>query len=174
MTGRHEGAEQARLLEHWLDRQPDAFRVFRHRDGTAAGYAGYLALHEASAADLDADPGARAMWRYAQEHGPPRAGEQVTAWRFFVERDHHHDPSPSLSLTAVWHVQDILTRQQFAWDFVGTYTDVAVWEPIMNYMDFGRAETADYEVGGRRYAVWAHDGAGSVSRTGWSGRRRTN
>jgi hypothetical protein len=57
LTRDRQGAEQAELVAYWLDRQPGAFRAFRDRAGELIGYAAYLALHEASDADLAADPG---------------------------------------------------------------------------------------------------------------------
>jgi hypothetical protein len=157
MTREHQGAEQARLAAHWMDRQPHAFRVFRGSGGELAGYAGYLALHEADPPDLARDPGARAMWAYAHSHGAPRPGEPVTAWRFFVDRVHYHDPSASRTLVAVWCVQEILARGRSSWDFIGVYEDPDAWALLFAYMDFARASEADFTVGGHRYAVFAHD-----------------
>jgi AAA ATPase domain len=157
MTRRHQGPEQAELVEFWLQRQPDGFRVFRGPERDVAGYAGRLALHEATAADLDRDPGARAMWAYAQRHGPPRPGEQVLASRFFVDAEYGHGPSASLGLMTVWFVEDVVGQHRWAWDFIGTYEDEHLWAPVMDYIDFGRAPEADYVIGRRRYAVFAHD-----------------
>jgi energy-coupling factor transporter ATP-binding protein EcfA2 len=157
MTRRHQGPEQAELVEYWMQRQPDAFRVFRGPQQAVAGYAGRLALHEASAADLDRDPGARAMWAYAQRHGAPRPGERVLASRFFLDARYGHGPSASLGLMTVWFMEDVVGQQGWAWDFIGTYEDEQHWAPVMDYIDFGRAPEADYEIGGHRYVVFAHD-----------------
>jgi hypothetical protein len=157
MTRRYQGPEQAELVEYWLQRQPGGFRVFRGPERDVAGYAGRLALHEATAADLDRDPGARAMWAYAQRHGPPRLDEQVLASRFFVDAEYGHGPSASLGLMTVWFVEELVGQHGWAWDFIGTYEDENVWGPVMDYIDFGRAREADYVIGGRRYVVFAHD-----------------
>jgi hypothetical protein len=157
MTSRLQGIEQARLAEFWLVRQPDTFRVFRSAGGRVRGYAALLRLHEASPDDLAIDPGSRALWDYAQRHDPPRAGEGVGAWRFFLDAELHHGPSPSLNLIAQWYVEEMMTRDRCAWDFVATYTDAAVWEPVMCYIEFTRAPEADYEIGGTRYVTFAHD-----------------
>lgn len=157
MTAALQGREQAELVAYWMRRQPHAFRVFRGARGEPRGYGAYLELHEATDADLATDPGTRAMWRYAQRHGPPRTGERVMAWRFFLDRSQHHRSSPSLTLAAVWHVLEILTREHMSWSFVGTYTDAELWGPTLGYLDFWRAEDADYEIGGTRYVVFAHD-----------------
>ncbi len=157
MTRRHQGPEQAELVDFWLGRQPAGFRVFRGPEREVAGYAGRLALHEATAADLDHDPGTRAMWAYAQRHGPPRPGEQVLASRFFVDAEYGHGPSASLGLMTVWFVEDLVGQHGWAWDFIGTYEDEQPWAPVMDYIDFGRAREADFEIGRRRYVVFAHD-----------------
>jgi hypothetical protein len=158
MTRRHQGAEQASLVRYWMDRQPRAFRVFRRPGSEIIGYLAVLALHEASQADLDTDPGARAMWDYACRHSPPRPGEEVCAWRFFLDKeDHHHQPSTSLALLSVWSVEQFMSQRGRSWELAGTYQDPAAWEPIMAYMDFHRAPEADYRIGGQRYVVFAHD-----------------
>jgi hypothetical protein len=157
MTRRHQGPEQAELVGHWLTRQPDAFRVFRGPGREVAGYGGRLALHEATAADLDRDPGTRAMWAYAQRHGPPRPGEQVLASRFLLDAEYGHGPSASLGLVTVWFIEEIVGQHRWAWDFLGTYEDEQLWAPVMDYIDFGRAPEADFEIGGHRYVVFAHD-----------------
>ena len=98
MTRTAQGDQQAELAAHWLRRQPEAFRLFRDSDGEVAGYAARLSLHLARSEDIEADPGAAALWRYAQRHHPPRPGEQVVAWRFLVDRDSHQS-RPRLSST---------------------------------------------------------------------------
>jgi hypothetical protein len=157
ITRRHQGPEQTELVDHWLSRQPDAFRVFRGPQRAVAGYAGRLALHEATTADLDHDPGARAMWTYAQRHGAPRPGEQVLASRFFLDGEYGHRPSASLALVTIWLLEDVVGQQDWAWDLLGTYEDEHLWAPVMDYIDFGRAPEADYRIGGHRYVVFAHD-----------------
>lgn len=157
-----QGAAQADLVEHWMDRQPAAFRVLRDGNGTPAGFAALLALDEATEADLDADPGARAMWNYAIAHGRPRAGESVLAWRFLVDgvvdgaAEAHLAPADLLALLAAWRIEEGMARPAVSWDFVGVLDD-ATWEPLMRYLDFGRAAAADYTVGGRHHAVFGHD-----------------
>jgi hypothetical protein len=157
MTAALQGPEQAELVAYWMRRQPSAFRVFRGARGEPQGYGACLELHDATEADLATDPGAGAMWRCAQRHGPSRAGEQVLAWRFYLDGTHHHDSSPSLTLFAAWQVLDILSRDRAAWSLVGTYTDAELWGPTLGYLDFWRADDADYEIDGTRYVVFAHD-----------------
>ncbi|MEJ3657978.1 AAA family ATPase [Actinomycetes bacterium KLBMP 9759] len=157
MAAEHLGSRQAVLLDHWLTRQPEAFRVFRGDDGKPRGFGGYLALHEATSADIEADPGARAMWEFAQRAGSPRPGQAVMAWRFLVDCSPSGLSPIAAMLAAMARVEVGLSRSRWSWDLVGVVDDVDSWRPIMGYLDFSRAAGADYEIDGRTFAVFAHD-----------------
>jgi hypothetical protein len=116
MTRTAQGDQQAELAAHWLRCQPEAFRLFGDPEGNVAGYTARLALHLARSEDIEADPAAAVLWRYAQRHHPPRPGEQVVAWRFLVDRDPSEShPRLSSTLYGVWHITDILLRPVTAW-----------------------------------------------------------
>jgi hypothetical protein len=158
MTRAAQGHQQAEVAAHWLRRQPEAFRLFRDSEGNVAGYAARLTLHLARSEDIEADPGAAALWRYAQRHHPPRPGEQVIAWRFLVDRDPYEShPRLSSTLYSVWHITDILLRPVTAWDFIAFPTDLDYWEPVLNHWDFVQVPEADYQIGGTGYLTFAHD-----------------
>jgi hypothetical protein len=158
MTERHEGAASAALAAHWLDRQPHAFTVFRGGGGRRIGYTAVLALHEADPGDIAADPGAAAMWAYAQRHAPPRPGEEVHAARFFMDADAYQAPgSPSLNVLTIASTQRWLSRRRPGWELIGALTDPEVIGPLMAYIAFDRLPDADYEAGGLRHAVFGHD-----------------
>jgi len=158
MTRDTQGEQQAELAAHWLDRQPEAFRVFEGPDGEIGGYAARLALHLASREDIDADPGAATLWRYAQLHHPPRPGELVLGWRFVVDRDpDERHPRLAGTMFGAWHVIDILLRGPTAWEFDACYIDLEYWERFFNHFDFVHVPEADYQVGGKRYVAFAHD-----------------
>jgi hypothetical protein len=140
-----------------MDRQPQAFRLVRAPTGVLLGYGAYVALHEASESDLRADPGSRAMWEYAQRHGPPRTGEQVMAWRLFVDSESDRRPSRSDTLIRLWHGHEMVTRVDCSWDFVSIEADRAYYGPMFAHYDFHLAPEAGYQIGGRRYDVYAHD-----------------
>jgi hypothetical protein len=154
MTTAWQGEEQAELAAYWLDRRPEAFRVFRTASGEPRGYVACLELTET---DLGADPGVDAMWRYAQEHGAPRTGERVRAWRFFLDRYHGQLPSPSVTLFAACQTLDALTHHNTAWTLVGAYADPARWAATMHNLDFEPAKGAEYTIGSTRFPVFAHD-----------------
>jgi len=158
MTRETQGYQQAELATHWLRRQPEAFRVFEGPDGDIGGYAARLALHLATPEDIEADPGAAALWRYAQEHHPPRPGELVLGWRFVVDRDpDERHPRLAGTMFGAWHVIDILLRGPTAWEFDACYTDLDHWEQFFNHFDFVHVREADYQIGARRYVTFGHD-----------------
>lgn len=159
MVQRHETPESAALARFWLERQPQAFAIFRDAAGPAPiGFAAILALHEASADEIAADPGTAAMWAYALAHGAPRPGDEVFAGRFFMDAEAYQTlPSPSFNLIGIHSVQHYVRRPRLAWDFIGIWGDADGVAPFMNHIDYHRAAEADYEVGGRRYGVFAHD-----------------
>jgi hypothetical protein len=157
MTRELQGEEQAALVEYWMERQPQAFVIFRATAGEIFGYAVYLVLHEASADDLDHDPGARAMWEYALRHGQPRPGESVMAWRFFVDTEPEPRPSRAETLIRLRHGEEIITHGGRAWDIVCVPSDRGYWDPLLAHFDFHHAPEARFETGGRPYDVYAHD-----------------
>lgn len=163
MTARWQGAEQATLVASWMDRDPGAFRVFRTPSGAVRGYAACLDL----TADSGGDPGAEAMWRYVREHAPPRDGERVRAWRFYLDREHGQSPSPSVTLFAACQTLDILTSDDVAWTLVGAYADPERWDATLDNLGFWRA--GSYRVGGTRYRSTRTTGAAPGSRSGCAG-----
>jgi hypothetical protein len=158
MVERHETAESAALARFWLERRPRAFHVFR-RPGREEpfGFAAFLPLHELNAAELAADPGAAAMWAYAQAHGAPRPGEEVFAFRTYMDAEAYQAPSPSFNMAAIVSVQHYVSCPRLAWDFIGGWADPDAIAPFMAHIDYARVPEADFEVGGRRYGVFAHD-----------------
>lgn len=157
MTRRHEGEESARIVAHWIDRQPEAFVVVRERDERPRGFMVRLALDRATDEDLATDPGALAMWRWAQEAAPPRPGERVHAARTLIDRDVYQAPSPTLNVVTVVDTREWVAGARLSWELIGAWADERAAAPLMSYIDFHRVPAADYEVGGRRYAVFAHD-----------------
>lgn len=156
MTRHHQGSEQAELVGHWLDRQPQAFVVFR-REGEVVGYVTILRLHEASSKDIARDPGARAMWEYANTRDPPGPGDVVTAARFTVDRAHdQRRPSASSDGWTMVHVLRIANTPGMTWDFIGPWQSGDI-EPLMHYAQYHRVPEAEFDIGGRHHFVYAND-----------------
>jgi hypothetical protein len=156
MTARRQGEESAALVAHWLGRQPDAFIALRGGDGVLLGFVLYLTLDRASPEDVEADPGTRAAWAYALRHGPPRPGEEVTHLRVVIDRDLRQHAAPALNLVSVLSGRRWLTTPNLAWDFQSV-PDEATFGPLFAYLAYDRVPEADFEVGGRRLATFAHD-----------------
>ncbi|MGH9214570.1 MAG: AAA family ATPase [Acidimicrobiales bacterium] len=156
MTALHQGPAQAEMARHWLDRQPEAFAVFR-TDDEVVGYTAILRLHEASPRDIQHDPGALAMWTYAATHDPPRQDEVVTAARFFVDRaEDQVQASPSWDGFTIAHMLHAFNTPHLAWDFIGSW-QTPDHEPMMRYKDYHRVSDAEFDIDGRHHFVFAHD-----------------
>lgn len=159
MVLHYEGPESASVLDHWLDRQPDAFAVMRlGADAAPRGFTALIRLHEATAEDLAADPGARAMWHHAQRQTAPAPGEAVVACRFLVDREVHQAPgSLTFGLTAAQHLQHMLTRIERAKDFIGGIALPDQVDAFFEFIDFHAASAAAYELDGRTWTVYCRD-----------------
>ncbi len=156
MVTEHEGEESAQILAHWLERQPQRVVIFRDLEQQPAGFMVMLALHQASSADLNLDPSARAAWDYLQNHASLRQGEGATLFRFWMARDTYQAVSPTQSLIFINFVQHHRTTPGLAFTFF-TCAEPDEWAAMFAYADLVRIPEADFEVGGRRYAVYGHD-----------------
>ena len=156
MVDRHEGADSAAIAHHWLERQPAGFCVFRGRGHELLGFCAQIALHEAGEDDFARDPGARAVWAHAQQHAPPRPGDEVLLARFMMDRDAYQAPSRSFNVQTIRSTQEWLGRPRLSWYYIA-FADPKAMAPPMNYIYFHRAPEADFEVGGRKYGVFARD-----------------
>ncbi|UGT55929.1 ATP-binding protein [Nocardia asteroides] len=155
MTKRHQGLEQAELVEFWLERQPERFVAVRESGSTPIGFFCRLALHEATEADLTADPGTRTMWDHATRYGRTTPDEPVYAGRFLVDAQADQRPSPTMNTVTAFSTHAWLSQRGVAWDFIGAFAESESWEPFMRHIDFHHAD--GYTIGARRYAVYAHD-----------------
>ncbi len=156
MVEEHEGLESARLAAHWFERQPQGVVIYRDVEQRPAGFLMKVALHETSAEDRDVDPAARAAWRYLEGHVPLRPGEKATLFRFWMARETYQAVSAMQSLIFANVAQHYLITPGLAFTFFPT-ADPDFWAPAFAYTDLERCPEADFEVGGRRYGVYAHD-----------------
>ncbi len=156
MVERHEGAESAAIAAHWLRRQPGGFDVVRGREPEPLGFLAHVSLHEASEEDLAQDPGAAAAWAHAHQHAAPRPGDEVLCGRFYMDRDAYQAPSRSFNVVTMRSTQEWLMRPRLSWYYIAS-ADPDALAPLMAYIGFGRAPSADFEVGGRRHGVFARD-----------------
>ena len=153
---RWEGEESAHIAEYWLDRQPDAFRIARGPCDEMLGFVASLVLREELVEDAEEDPAIRAAWTFARR-GRLRAGEELVHHRFHMSRDGYQQVSPYINLLAMRATLAPVECRRLAWSFVCFACPEAPWLPLMRYVNFQRADDADFIVGGRGYAVFAHD-----------------
>jgi len=155
MVAQHEGPQSARIAAYWLQRQPQAFVVFRGPEPQPLGFAANLLLETVTPEDEQADPAVRAIWAYVRRYGPLRPGERIQIARFWMGREVYQTPLThnmvTLNTVITW-----LTTPNLAWTFC-CMADPAAWESVFAYINFRRVAEADFEVGGRRYGGFAHD-----------------
>ena len=153
---RYEGEESARIAEHWLDRQPQAFHVPRGSDEHMLGLVASIVLSDESSSDARIDPAVPGLWAFARRRGRPRPGEEIVHHRFHMSRDLYQQMSPNINLLATRATFAPLEHKRLAWSFV-TFADPEPMLPLMRYINFERAAEADFIVGGRSYTTFAHD-----------------
>jgi hypothetical protein len=156
MVERHEGPASATVAAHWLDRRPQGFAVFRGRGAEPLGFLAELSLHDATDDDVGADRGAQAVLRHAHRTTPPRPGDEVVVGRFYMDRDAYQAPSRSLNVVTMRCTQTWLSRPRLSWYYL-VFSDPDAVAPLMTYIGFERAPDADFDIGDRRYGVYARD-----------------
>jgi DNA-directed RNA polymerase specialized sigma24 family protein len=153
---RHEGAASEAIARHWLRRQPDAFLSFRDPRGGLIGFMAQLRLEDATDEDARVDPALPAVQGFMSRHGQARAGEEVCFARFYMGRDTYQAPSPTFNLLAANSSLYWTSHPKLAWSFAAV-AEPDLIAPMFTSIHFWRARDADFDVGGRRYGVFAHD-----------------
>ena len=153
---RHEGVESARIAEHWLDRQPQAFHVPRGPRENMLGLVASIVLSGGSSGDAAVDPAVPGAWAFARRRGPLRTGEEMVHHRFHMSCDSYQQMSPNINLLATRASFAPLELRRLAWSFV-TFAHPEPMLPLMRYINFERAAEADFTVGDRHYTTFAHD-----------------
>jgi hypothetical protein len=152
---RHEGEASAGIAAGWLERQPEAFHVWRSPDGRLQGLMAHLCFAAPDTNDLDADPALPAIWTHVRAAGGLRPGERMLVHRFWAGRDGYQDSASQTMIAAsaslLW-----MTLPGLAWSFPCT-ANPEHWAPMFAYCNFTREPALDFVVGGRAFGVFAHD-----------------
>lgn len=156
MVEQHEGTEAAELAAHWFAKQPEGLTVYRSAGKEPCGFLLTLRLDKADPADIEADPATGAAMAFARRHAPPRPGEDMIMFRFWMTRNDYQSVSPTQSIIFLNAVQTYFAHPNLAWSFFPC-ADGEFWSPALNYMDITRAEEADFRIEGKDYCVFAHD-----------------
>src|SRR5690606_28114332 len=135
--------DEAALVRHWLDRQPESFLLFRV-DGRVVGFTAILRLDRAAADDLAADPATRALDALWAREDPPRPGEATTMTRFMAGcRDLSQAPSPAWEGFCLAQALHPLRTPGLGWDLVAAFTSPSV-DPLFRYVDYPRRPEAEF------------------------------
>ncbi len=156
LVEQYEGREAANIARHWLEHQFGAFHLFRTSANQTFGYVCALTLTSASFDLYPFDPALASIRRFVEQHAPLRAGEEILLQRFWSGVDHYQEPGPVHNMVAMTLGTAWLTNSRLAWAFTVAH-DPAPWTPMFTYLNFERVPDADWQIGNRRYAVWAHD-----------------
>lgn len=152
----HEGDESARLLEMWLQRQPQGVTVVRDNQRQVLGLLVMVGLSEATPADLAADPATHKAWEHLQRNAPLRPGESAIFYRAWMDRESYQEISTVQARLFLVCLQYYLTTPGLAFTFFAC-ADPDFWEPIFTYGDLSRLRTVDFTVGERTYGIYGHD-----------------
>ncbi|MFE9438859.1 ATP-binding protein [Streptomyces sp. NPDC006602] len=149
-----EGAESAAIARFWLDRQPEAFSVYRStRTDDIVACSAWLRF--GGPEGVDVDPVVAAAWAHVDAGGPLRAGEHMAMARFQVEPQAYQRPSPSMNLMQ-WRVGgEIIRADRLAWSFV-VMRDDGFWNSYLERSDMMPTDAVPV-VGGHGYRLFAHD-----------------
>jgi hypothetical protein len=162
MTAEAQGPGSATLAGYWLDRQPGAFQVCRRgATGSPVAFGTWLRLTADDKPGACTDPIVTAAWAHSQAYGGPRPGEHLGLLRFMIHqaphdghrRHRHLSPASELMQTRV--VSEWLRQQGLAWSFI-TEPGPGYWRDQLEITEHGPI-SARPEVGGRSYALFAHD-----------------
>ncbi|MEV8630158.1 hypothetical protein AB0395_00735 [Streptosporangium sp. NPDC051023] len=137
----HEGEESARLCGAWLAEQPRSAVVVRGEAGEALGF--YQLIDVGSG---------------VADQAVPTGGEtgRTRMVRFWMDGRTYQDPSPVQLFITLHLFRSFLTPACPDLTLL-TFAEPDPWVTGCAHLDFHRVPDLDFEVGGRRFAVFGHD-----------------
>ncbi|GAA0623632.1 ATP-binding protein [Kribbella sandramycini] len=137
-------------LKYWLERQPQAFSVYRSPGSpTPTAFVAKLRLEEPRADDLAADAVVATAWQHSRAAGPVRGGEHLTVVRYFVLAPECELPCGTGDLMQMRLIHEWIKGERLAWTYVAV-TDVDRWREQLEYLDHD-------QVSGGAVTLFAHD-----------------
>ncbi|MCX4993516.1 ATP-binding protein [Streptomyces sp. NBC_00568] len=147
-----EGEESEHIASYWLDRQPEAFRIYRStQTGVLDAFSAWLRLSE----DIASDPIASAAWRHACSVAPPRPGEHIGIERFSVSSQAYQRPSAPMTLMQWRATGEMIRGERLACSYV-VMRDDGFWNAHLGDINMVPAESRPV-VGDHSYAMFFHD-----------------
>ncbi len=156
IVARWEGEDAADLAAMWMQAQPENTLVLRDTETIPAGLMTMVRLDRATPKQIASDPGTQVAMKFLNKNAPLRAGEAATVFRFWMGRDTYQNVSPAQSIIFVNAVRHYLSTPSLAYTFFPT-ADADFWQMVLNYADLHRLPAADYEMDGKKFAVYGHD-----------------
>ncbi|MFK0252808.1 ATP-binding protein [Streptomyces sp. NPDC090445] len=149
-----EGAASAAIAAYWLDRRPEAFRVYRStRTGEVLAFSAWLCLDQPEG--LEADPVVAAAWRHTRATSPLRPGEYMALARFSVYPDAYQLPSAPMTHMQWRATGEMVRADRLAWSYV-VMRDNGSWDAHLRDINMLPADERP-AVDGHRYALFGHD-----------------
>ncbi|MCL7430177.1 AAA family ATPase [Streptomyces sp. YS415] len=149
-----EGTESAAIVRYWLDRRPEAFRVYRStQNGETVAFFAWLRM--SAPPPPGADPVVDAAWAHARAGAPLRAGEHMALLRFAVYPARYQRTSAPMDLMHWRGLGEIFRDERLAWSFV-VKRDDGHWDDYMRHFAMPRSERTA-RVGSHTYVLFGHD-----------------
>ncbi|WP_299538703.1 ATP-binding protein [uncultured Streptomyces sp.] len=151
-----EGPESAAVVDFWLERQPEAFWMYRDSaTGEAAAFMTWLRLSEPRPDELAADPVLAQAWEHIVRTGPLRPGEHLLLARFLIHPSAYYEISPVLHLMQLRICAGWIRSGALAWSFIiSPFPDL--WEALMEHLGHERATVLAWP-NGHTYTLFACD-----------------
>lgn len=154
-VARLEGNESAAWFEHWLSREGTELLVMRDSARQPVAMAATVRFDRADVAARSDDPCVQALFRYLRRHAPLRGNEQVMLLRSLLAHNTHQARTPvwaelTAQLNGLMFTPGISV---LAWVSDLSYD----WENIGDTADAWLLPDSEFRIGGRRYAITAHD-----------------
>lgn len=149
-----EGEDSAAVAAFWLDRRPEAFRVYRsNRTGEVLAFSAWLRIEEPEG--LDVDPVVAAAWRHARANGPLRPGEHLALARFSVYPEEYQRPSAPMTFMQWRAAAEYVRADRLAWSYA-VMRDNGSWNDYLRDLNLLPADERP-TVGDHSYALFGHD-----------------
>ncbi|MFF3248713.1 ATP-binding protein [Streptomyces sp. NPDC002870] len=149
-----EGEASAEICGFWLDRQPEAFRVYRStQTGEIVAFFAWLRLREPLGTDID--PIVAAAWAHARSTAPLRPGEHMALARFHVHPPLYQRTSAPMDLMHWRGLGEIFRGDRLAWTFV-VKRDDGHWDKYMRHFAMPPGDRRP-RIGEHTYTLFSHD-----------------
>lgn len=150
------GEGSAAATGFWLERQPEAFRVYRStHTGEAVAFMTRLRLAGRRGDECAADPVVAAAWEHAERENPPPPGGHLMMSRFMAHPAVRREASSAMHLMQLRMCADWIRSDPPAWSFVATPRP-GLWGPLLEHL--GHHPAAEASPGdGHTCALFACD-----------------